>query len=200
MCIPYTTFWRSFHHCWGSCNSVAPVFVYLHHRMMPPALSLSDTISWWSDREIWGKCRESDVMVNGLFSLSFSSTARTKSTFTTGGRPLRGSCTFSHPSLNSHTHLRTIELLLACSYRSRSWRISASFMFFTFKQWITGRISHVVGLSIFLNINTAWCVNTVGMSANSVRALPQNQIRYACAPSWLQHCSCNTCKLNLFSG
>jgi len=34
--------------------------------------SLSDKISWRCDREIWGKCRESDVMVNRLFSLIFS--------------------------------------------------------------------------------------------------------------------------------
>jgi len=54
------------------------------------------------------KCKESDVMVNRVFSLIFSSTARTKSSFTTDGRPLRGSsCTLSHPLLNSRTHLRT---------------------------------------------------------------------------------------------
>ena len=117
--------------------------------------SPSDTILWRSDREIWGKCRESDVMVNCLFSLIFSSTARTKSSFTTDGQPLRGSsCTFSHPSLNRRTHLRTIELLMACSpYTSQSWRwISTSFMFFAFKKWITDRISHAAGFSIFLKI------------------------------------------------
>jgi len=46
-------------------------------------LSLSDTISWRSDREIWEKCRESDVMVIHMFSLIFSSTTRTKSSFNT---------------------------------------------------------------------------------------------------------------------
>ena len=47
---------------------------------------------------------------------------------------------------------------------------------------------------------TARCVNTVRMSANCVRALPQNQqTRHACTPSWLQHCSSNIRKRNLFS-
>ena len=78
--------------------------------------SLSDTVLWRSDHEIWGKCRERDVMVNCLFSLIFSSTACTKSSFTTDSQLLRGSSsTFLCPSLNSSTHLHTIELLLACS-------------------------------------------------------------------------------------
>jgi hypothetical protein len=39
------------------------------------------------------------------------------------------------------------------------------------------------------------------MSANCVRALPQNpQTRHACAPSWPQRCSGNVRKWNLFSG
>jgi len=105
------------------------------------------------DREIWGKCRESGVMVNYLFSLIFSSTASTKSSFTTDGRPLRGSsCIFSRPSLNSRTHLRTIELLMACSpHTSKIWRwISASAMFFAFKKRITCRISYARGILYFL--------------------------------------------------
>jgi len=49
--------------------------------------------------------------------------------------------------------------------------------------------------------HTARCVNTVRMSANCVRALPQNQqSRHACAPSWPQHCSDNIRKRTLFSG
>jgi len=45
------------------------------------------------------------------------------------------------------------------------------------------------------------CVNTVRMSANSFRALPQNQqTRHACAPSWPQRCRGNIRKRNLFSG
>jgi len=110
----------------------------------------SDTILWRCDREIWGKCRESGVMVNHLFSLIFPSTARTKSSFTTDGRPLRGSsCVFY-----SRTHLRTIELLMACSpYTSQSWRwISAGVMFSAFKKRITDRISRAAGFSVFLNI------------------------------------------------
>ena len=38
MYISYTFSQRSFHHCWDTCHSVAPVFVSLHHRMMPPAM------------------------------------------------------------------------------------------------------------------------------------------------------------------
>jgi len=100
------------------------------------------------------RCRESDVMVNRLFSLIFSSNAHNKSSFTTGNQPLhRSSCTFLWPSLNSRTHLHTVELLMACyPYKSQSWRISASFMFFTIKKQITDHISHAAGFSIFLNI------------------------------------------------
>jgi len=48
---------------------------------------------------------------------------------------------------------------------------------------------------------TALCVNTVRMSAYSVRALPQNQqTRHPCAPSWPQRCRGNIRKRNLFSG
>ena len=118
------------------CGGSVWAGVVMNHHNTPANPSSLDTILW-SDREIWGKCRESDVMVNRLFSLIFPSTARTKSSFTTDGRPLRGSsCTFSHPSLNSCTHPRTIELLMACSpYTSQSWRwISAGFMFFAFKK------------------------------------------------------------------
>jgi len=79
-------------------------------------LTLSDTILARTDSEIWGKCRQRDVMVNITFSLIFSSIARIKSSFTTDNRPLhKSSCTFLCPSLNSHTHLHTIELLMACS-------------------------------------------------------------------------------------
>jgi hypothetical protein len=101
MYIFYTTFRHSFHHCWGICRSGAPVFVSLHRRMMPP---------WRSDREICGKCRESVEMANRLSSWIFYSTARTKSSLTADGRPLRGSsCTFSRPSLKSLTHLLTVQ-------------------------------------------------------------------------------------------
>jgi len=146
-----------------------------------------------------GNCRESDIMVNRLFPLIFSSTARTKSSFTTDSRPLhRSSCTFSYHSLNSCTHLRTTEILKACSpYKSQSWRISACF-----KKRITDRISHAAGFSIFLNIiNITRCINTVWMSANCVCALPQNQqTRHTCAPSWPQCCSGSISYRNLFSG
>jgi hypothetical protein len=124
-------------------------FVSLYRRMMPP--SLSDTISWRSDREICGKCRESDEMVNRLFSWIYSPTARTKSSLTTGGRPLR---TFPRPSIKCLTHLRAIETRPACSlYASQSWRwMSAGFMFLAFKKRTTDRISDAAGFSTFLNI------------------------------------------------
>jgi len=49
--------------------------------------------------------------------------------------------------------------------------------------------------------HTARCVNTVRMSANSVRALPQNQkTRHAWAPSWPQRYRGDIRKRNLFSG
>ena len=49
--------------------------------------------------------------------------------------------------------------------------------------------------------HTARCVNTVRMSANSIHALPQNQLtQHACAPSWPQRCRGNIRKRNLFSG
>ena len=159
MYIPYTTFRHGFHHCWGTCHSAAPVFVSLHRRMMPPAMQSKWKRLFWPQtqfcEEVAVKFEENGVMVNHLFFLTFSSTACTKSSFTTDGRPLRGSsCTFSRPSLKSRTHLHTIELLTACSpYTSQSWRwISASVMFFAFKKRITGRISHAAGFSIFLNI------------------------------------------------
>jgi hypothetical protein len=88
---------------------------------------------WRSDREIWGKCRESDVMVNRLCIQEMD-----------------------------------YRQLFMCS-----------------------------GIIYFLKHykHTARCVNTVQMSANCVRALPQNQqTQHACAPSWLQRCGGNICK------
>ena len=174
--------------CFNLCTSVSIFGTQCEHNFRN--LSLSDTILLRSDREIWGKCKVSDVMVNRLFSLIFSSTACTKSSFTTDGRPLsRSSCTYSRPSLNSHTHPRTIQLLMACSpYTPQSWwRISAGFMFFAYKKWITdgftcGRILY------FLKhyTHTAQCMNTVQMSAYCVWALPQNQK----LGTYAHHCDC----------
>ena len=80
--------------CFNLCSSVSIFGTQRAHNFRN--LSLSDTISWRSDREIWRKCRKSDVMVNCLVSLIFSSTLHTKSSFTTDSRPLRrSSCTFS---------------------------------------------------------------------------------------------------------
>ena len=136
------------------CGGSVWAGVVMNHHNTPANPSSSDTILWrsdWNLRKMQGKWRngESSVLSDLLFNCTH------QSSFTTDGWPLRGSsCTFSHPSLNSRTHLRTIELLMACSpYTSQSWQwISASFMFFTFKKWITDRISQAVGVSIFLNI------------------------------------------------
>ena len=162
--------------CFNLCFSVKIFGTQFTHNFRN--LTLPYTIWWRSDHEIWGKCRQSDVMENRTFFLIFSSNARTKYSFTTDNRPLhKSSYTFYCPSLNSHTHLHTIELLTACSpYKSQSWQISAGFMFFTFKKKNIDRIPHAAVFSIFLNIiNTARCVDTVRMSANCFCALPQNQ-------------------------
>jgi len=100
--------------CCNLCSSVSIFDNQFAHNFRN--LTLPDTIWWRSDYEIWGKCWESDVMVNRLLSLIFSSNARTKSSFTTDNWPLhKPPHTFLCPSLNSHTHLCTIELLMACS-------------------------------------------------------------------------------------
>jgi hypothetical protein len=144
--------------------------------------------------------------VHRLSSLIFSSTACTKSSFTTDGRPLHGlSCTFLRPSLNSRTYLCAIQLLMAfSSYTSQGWWwISASFMFFAFKKQITDCISHAAGNLYFLKHykHTARCLNTVRKAANCVCALTKNQqTRHACAPSWPQRCGGSIRKRNLFSG
>jgi hypothetical protein len=104
--------------------------------------------------------------------LKQSSTARTKSSLTTDGRPLRGSsCTFSRPSLKCLTHLLTIESLMACSpYTSQSWR------------WMSAETDYrphftCDGLLSFLEHckYTGRCVNVGWFSANCVRAFPKNQ-------------------------
>jgi hypothetical protein len=87
--------------------------------------------------EICGKCKESDEIVNRLSSWTFESTARTKSSLTTDGRPLRASsCTFSRPSRNCLTHFLTIPSLMAFSpYTSHIWRwMSAGFTFLAYKK------------------------------------------------------------------
>jgi hypothetical protein len=100
-----------------------------------------------------GKCRESDGIVNRLFSRTFPSAARTKSSLTTDGRPLRcSSRTFSRPSLKFLIHI--IESLMAFSqYTSQSWRwMSAGCTFLAFRKRITDCISQAAGSSIVLNI------------------------------------------------
>jgi len=93
-------------------------------------------------------------------------------------------------SLNSCTHLCTTELLLACfPYKSQNWRISGGFMFFTFKKWITDRISHVMGLSISLNIiNTqheAWtlfeCLWTASVLCQKINNLGTHAHHHDCS-------------------
>jgi hypothetical protein len=108
--------------------------------MMPPAMQTTYLLWPRYRRGIYGKCRESDEMMNSRFSWIFSSTARTKSSLTTDGPPLRGSsCTCSRLSLKCLTHLLLIESRMACSpHASQSWRwLSAGFMFLVFKKRIT---------------------------------------------------------------
>jgi hypothetical protein len=168
--------------------------------------SLSDTILWWSDHEICVKWRKSDEMVNRLSSWIFSSAACTKPSSTTEGYQLHGSsCIFLHPTRKCLSHLHTNESLMTCSPYTfqRWWCMSASFMFLAIKKWITDHISHVAGFSIFLNIvNTQdGRVYVVRLSANGICAFPVDlQTLHACAPSWPQRCSSNTCKGNLFCG
>ena len=142
-------------------------------------------------------------MVNRLFSLIFSSTARTKSSFTTDGRPLRGSsCSFSRPSSPSspisvpmnyswhvlHTRHKVDDEFqpVSCSSHSRNGLQTAFHMSLYF-------LKHYK--------HTARCVNTVQMSANCVRGLTKNQkTQHTHAPSWPQRCSGNIRKRNLLSG
>ena len=85
------------------CSSVSNFGTQCAHNFRNS--TLSDSISWRSDSEIWGKCRGSDVTVNHLLSVILSSNAHTKSSFKTDSRLLHSSsCTFlsfikqSHPS------------------------------------------------------------------------------------------------------
>jgi len=55
--------------CFNLCSSISIFGIQRAHNFQN--LSLSDIISWRSDREMWRKCRESDVMVNHLSSLIF---------------------------------------------------------------------------------------------------------------------------------
>jgi len=179
------------------CSSVSIFGTQREHNFRN--LSLSDTILWRSDREIWGKCRESDVMVNCLFSVIFSSTARTKSSFTTDSRPLLASFIKQlHPSPYHWT-----------SHGMFSIHVTKLTM--NFSQCHILRIQETDyrphftcgGILYFLKHykHTAQCVNTIWMSAKSVHDLPQNQkTRHACAPSWLQRCSGNIRKRKLLSG
>jgi hypothetical protein len=93
-------------------------FSILHRRMVPPAMQTTFLlIRRRRRRGIRGKCKESDEMMNRLFSWIFSSTASTKSSSTTDDRLLHGSsCKFSRPSLKCLTHLRIIESLMACRF------------------------------------------------------------------------------------
>jgi len=104
----------------------------------------------WNLRTMQGKWRngESSVLPNLLFNCTHQIFIHHRQSAT----PWIITHIFT-PSLNCRTHLCTIELLMACSpYTSESWRISAGVLFFAFKKWITDRISHAAGFSIFLNI------------------------------------------------
>jgi hypothetical protein len=186
------------------CSSVSIFGTQREHNFWK--WSFADTISWSSDRKICGKWRESDEMVNHLFCWFFSSTARTKSSLTTDGWPLRwSSCTFPHPALKCLTHLLTTESLMACSpYTSQSWRwMSADFMFSCIPG--TDYRPHFTygGLLDFLEHckRAGQCANVVRVAAKCVHAFQKDQQSpLACAPYWPQHCTGNICKRNLFCG
>jgi hypothetical protein len=124
---------------------------------------------WWNG--------ESPVLLNLLFHCMHQ-------IFINHRRSSGSSCIFLHPSLKCLTHLLTTESLMACSpYTSQSWRMSAGFLFLAFKKRITGRISHVVGFSIFLNIvNTqddAWTWFTCLQMAS----VPSKRTNKLCTPA-----------------
>ena len=131
-------------------------FVFFHKHLRHPACTQFPKLKFfrhnfvkkwpWNLREMQGKwCNgELSVLSNLLFN-------RTHQIFIHHRQSAAPNIFTS--SLKNRTHLRTTEIHMACSpYTSKSWRISAGFTFFAFKQRITDRISHVVGFSIFLNI------------------------------------------------
>ena len=90
--------------CSNLCSSASMFGTQFAHNFRN--LTLPDTIWWRSEHEIWGKCRESDVMVNRLFSLILPSNARNVSSFTTDNRPLhKSSHTFVSFIKQSHRFL-----------------------------------------------------------------------------------------------
>jgi hypothetical protein len=139
-------------------------------------------------REIFGKCTESDEMVNRLFYWIFSSTARTKSSLTTDGRQLRGSsCSIfasfikvSHPSpYHWITHgIFSIHLTKLTMNVSR-FRVSCIQETDYRPHFTCG------GLLDFLEHckHTGRCVNVVRLSANCVHAFQKDQqTLHTCAP------------------
>ena len=164
------------------------------------------TVSRRSDCEIWWKFRKSDLMVNHLFSLILPSAARHQ--------------LFIHYRRSA---LPQIIMQIFASFIKHShpspyhWTTHGMFSVHVTKLTMNFIRCHVLriqetdyrprftcgGILCFFKHckHTARCVNTVRMSANSVRALPQNQqTRHACAPSWPQRCRGNIRKRNLFSG
>jgi hypothetical protein len=150
------------------------------------------------------KCRESDIMVNRLFShLLFNSTHQIFIHQTVGR------------SADHRAHFHTfIKQLHPSLYQ---WTTHGMFSVHIKKLTMNFSWFHVLhiqetdyrlpftcgGIPYFLKHykHTARCVNGVWMSVNCIRALPQNQqTQHAYAPSWLLHCSGNICKRNLFSG
>ena len=133
-------------------------------------------------------------MVNRLSSQTFASTAPTKSSLTTDGRPLRGSsCTLSRPSLNFLIHFLTIPSLMAFSpYTSHIWlRISAGFAFLAFRKRIVftvgGALDHLEHFK-----HTEQGVNTICFSHIGDCGLPVNEGRQrAWAKSRLHSCGGN---------
>ena len=213
MSTPYTNFRHSFHHCWGACLSVAPVLCpfiaeWCHLRCEASGKGLfyprhNFVKKWpWNLRKIQGKWRngESPVLPNLPFNC-------THQIFIHHRR-------LAAPRIITHIFASFIKQSHPSPYH---WTTHGMFSIHVSKLTINFSRCHVLriqemgykqhliwgGIIYFLKHykHTARCVNTVRMSANCVRALPQYPLtRRACAPSWPQRCRGNIRKRNLFSG
>ena len=191
--------------CFNLCSSISIFGTQRAHNFRN--LSLSDTISWRSDREIWRKCRESDVMVNQsavLPNLPFNCTHQILIHHRWLAAPRIIMHTFASFIKESHPspYHRTTQGMFSIHVTKLTMNFS-QFHVLHIQETDCRPHSTCGGILYFLKHykHTAWCVNTVRMSANCVHALLQNQqARHACTLSWLQCCSSNIRKRNLFSG
>jgi len=211
--MPCTTFRHSFHHCWGTCYSVAPVFYPFIVELCRLRYKASGNgffdlrhnfvKKWpWNLRKMQGKwCNgESSVLPNLLFNC-------THQIFIHHSRS-------ASPRIIMHIFASFIKQSHPSPY---NWTTHGMFSIHVTKLTMNFSRYHVLciqetdyrphftcgGILYFLKHykHTARCVNTVRMSANSVRALPQNQqTRHPCTPSCPLRCRDNTRKRNLLSG